>query len=419
MTTIPAAGLPMETGLTPDEAAAPRPLPLHLAIQSLIFATSLAALPSLKNGSIAWKASLSRRAKDLCDALERHAIEGDAFRLAVEAELQHRLKSFAEGVQQFSKLAGHESVLEPPSPMWSAGTTALRRYAADGPPVIVVPSLVNRAHILDLAPDRSLLRYMATAGLDTYLVDWTTPGADERRFDLDAYVDRLAEVRDVVTAATGKAPMLVGYCMGGLLALALAHRAPQKIAKLVMLATPWDFSEMPQAPARMLAASLPTLRALVQVTQELPVDVIQAMFASLDPGATASKFRRFAAIDPKSPAATAFVRLERWLNDGVPLAATVALECLEGWYIENRPGRGVWQNGGRVVDPSKISTPALNIVPSSDIIVPPASAAPLGQLMPSAETMIVDAGHIGMVAGSGAERILYEPLVSWLSAGKA
>jgi polyhydroxyalkanoate synthase len=207
--------------------------------------------------------------------------------------------------------------------------------------------------------------------------------------------------------------------MGGLLALALAHRAPQKISKLAMLATPWDFSAMPQAPTRMLAASMPSLRALVNVTRELPVDVIQAMFASLDPGATASKFRRFAAVDPRSDAAAAFVRLERWLNDGVPLAANVALECLEGWYIENRPGRGQWQSGGRVVDPSRIATPALNIVPSSDIIVPPASAAPLGQLMPNAETLIVDAGHIGMVAGSAAERVLYEPLVSWLSESKA
>jgi polyhydroxyalkanoate synthase len=75
---------------------------------------------------------------------------------------------------------------------------------------------------------------------------------------------------------------------------------------------------------------------------ELPVDVIQALFAGLDPLLVVRKFVKFAGLDPASPSAAQFVALEDWLNDGVPLAAEVTRECLRlvaaalgprGWHV--------------------------------------------------------------------------------------
>ena len=66
--------------------------------------------------------------------------------------------------------------------LWQEGTTRLLDYApAGGMPVLAVPSLVNRAYILDLAPDNSLMRYLAGLGLRPFLVDWDAPGEVERR----------------------------------------------------------------------------------------------------------------------------------------------------------------------------------------------------------------------------------------------
>ena len=45
-----------------------------------------------------------------------------------------------------------------------------------GAPLLAVPSLINRAYVLDLAPGRSLLRYLAAQGLRPLLVDWGAPG---------------------------------------------------------------------------------------------------------------------------------------------------------------------------------------------------------------------------------------------------
>lgn len=300
--------------------------------------------------------------------------------------------------------------------IWAEGTTQLIHAKAAGAPVILIPSLVNRAHILDLTPKRSLVRYLAEAGLDTYLVDWDAPGTAEMTFTMDDYVDRLIRIRDVVQKKSGAKPILAGYCMGGNLALALAHRAPREIEKLALLATPWDFHAAAAAPTMLLKSSLPGLKQLIASMGVMPVDVLQAMFSSLDPGGTLKKFRAFGASQQNSAQTEDFIALEDWLNDGVPLVAKVAIECLEDWYVDNKPMSGAWRSGGYAVNPRLIDVPSLVIIPEKDTIVPPASAEPLVSLLPRAEMLRLNAGHIGMVAGSKATTLLYKPLADWICA---
>src|SRR3546814_12309737 len=76
---------------------------------------------------------------------------------------------------------------------------------------------------------------------------------------------------------------------------------------------------------------------------------------------------------------------EDWVNDGVPLAAPVARECLAGWYGRNGPARGAWHVAGRPVDPAEWRRPFLAVVPARDRIVPPPSAAALAASVPGAE----------------------------------
>lgn len=391
-------------------ALTPRPLALHLAVQTLMFASSLCALPRLKDGSLVWKGSLSPQAKSLRQNLEK--VDPVAFADAVRLEIESRCGDFAAGINRFAA-AERPAALPPLPPVWDEGTTRLLRCQAVGRPVILIPSLVNRSYILDLSPERSLLRYLAAEGLDTWLVDWDAPGEQEKAYGIDDYVQRLVRIRDHVIRTTGQTPMLAGYCMGGNLALALAHVAPERIAGLALLATPWDFHAMAKGPTQMLAAMMPVLRQTIEVLGVLPVDVMQAMFSSRDPGGTIRKFRSFAKTDLDSDAARAFIALEDWLNDGVPLTRQVALECLEGWYLENRPMQGGWEIAGRMVEPAKITVPSLLIVPVQDTIVPPNSARPLAAQLPDARMIELDAGHIGMMAGSKAIDQLYAPLAAW------
>ena len=320
---------------------------------------------------------------------------------------------FLAGLHAYWRHPYRRDLAEPPA-LWSEGATRLLDYGpADGPPLLVVPSLINRAYILDLMPGRSLLRHLAEQGLRPLLVDWGEPGPVERRMSLDDYLrERLEAALNAARHATRRRPVLLGYCMGGLLAVALALRRQDDLAGLVLLATPWDFHAEPLAPGlRTLLAAAATGAGLAG---GLPVELIQTLFAGIDPPAVAREFARFAALDPRSPDARLFVAVEDWLNDGVALGAEVARECLSGWYLENRPARGAWRVGGQPVRPERLGVPSLIAIPTRDRIVPPSSAAALAARLPGASVLEPEGGHIGMIVADSARRRLWAPLVGWL-----
>jgi len=357
---------------------------------------------------------LAQRAESLREELAR--ADPDALGRAVIAEGLRRFGTLLTGIERYRHHKWRRDVADPPA-TWCEGTTALRDYGGEGPPVLFVPSLVNRSYILDLSRRQSLLRWLAGRDVNPWLVDWGAPGPEERAFTLDDYVaDRLAKAIDVVVRRTGRPVVLVGYCMGGLLALGAALLRRDLVAGLGLLATPWDFHAGDGARARALAAAVPMLEPQLSLFGVLPVDTLQALFAGLDPFAILRKFEGFARLDPDSPRARLFVALEDWLNDGVPLAAPVARECLTGWYGENRPTLGTWTIAGTRIDPAAFDGPTLALIPARDRIVPPESAAALAEALPNCETVSPGAGHIGMVVGTGVRESVWQPLAQWIAA---
>jgi polyhydroxyalkanoate synthase len=416
---------PATATMAPPPRLGPRPLGLTLAVAALTWTSSRVAWPLLKNGSLPWKAELRQAAAELQANLAN--LDPDAATAAVERQIRQRQRALLDGIDAYRRHPYRRDL--PPAPeIWREGTTRLLDYgalapgtpAANGPPVLVVPSLINRAYVLDLNAEASLLRWLAAQGMRPYLVDWDQPGAEERRFTLTDYIaGRLESALDAAMAASGRRPALLGYCMGGLLALALAQRRSKDLTGLALLATPWNFHTDSGAQGAQAAAAAAMLSPFLDFLGELPVDLIQALFAGLDPQLVVRKFLAFARMDPNHPKAAAFVALEDWLNDGVPLAAPVARECLAGWYGANTPTTGQWRVAGKVVNPAGLALPCLGIIPSADRIVPPASAAALCAAIPGAATLQPAAGHIGMVVGGRAEALVWRPLLTWLKARAA
>lgn len=409
------SGVPVTQG--PRPRLGPRPLPLHLGLAVLAWQSSKAALPLLKAGSLPWTADLAEAAGALRDGLAGSAT--DAFERAVAREVDRRYRSLLSGLQAY-RAHPYRRRLSEPAAVWQEGTSRLLDYAPDGgaarTPVLVVPSLINRAYILDLNEQTSLLRWLAGRGVRPFLVDWDRPGAEERRFSLSDYVaGRLERALDHVLAQTGRKPHVIGYCMGGLLALALAVRRGEDLGALALLATPWDFHAEQAAHARLIGDSLVTLAPLMALHGELPVDVIQGLFASLDPLQVIRKFIAFSALAPDDPGALQFVAVEDWLNDGVPLAAPVARECLGDWYGSNVTAKGAWRIAGESILPERVPIPSLCILPGQDRIVPPASAAALAHSLPAATVCRPAVGHVGMIVSAVAERRVWRPLADWLA----
>jgi polyhydroxyalkanoate synthase len=349
---------------------------------------------------------------------ELERLGADRVAHALDRELLCRAEGFAAGLEAYR---GHPYRRAAPlAPVaWSEGAVRLLDYGEgrNGPAVLVVPSLINRYYVLDLLAEHSFLRHLAASGLRPLVVDWGEPGPAERDFTLTDYIaGPLDRAMAAVLDRAGGRVAVVGYCMGGLLALALALRRPADTAALALLATPWDFQAGQSAQAQLLGELGTWLPRFLGPAEPLPLSVIQFLFLMLDPFLAERKFVRFAALDPDGAAARAFVALEDWINDGVPLARNVAVECLQSWYGGNAPACGEWLVAGQPVLPENLRAPALIVLPRRDRIVPPLSAEPLSAAIPDAEILRPPFGHIGMMASAAAPASVWQPIAHWLHA---
>ncbi len=371
----------------------PRPLLLHLSLAWMKSSASIAASPSW---SSAWP-SLS-----LPNGPEPEL--GELF-----ATVAERDAALISGIAAYRTHAYQRDLADPPV-CWSESETRLLDYGGEGPKILFVPSLINRAYILDLMPEASFMRWLAARGAHPYLLDWGWPGEIERKFTLTDYI--AGRLERAIAAIPGPI-VLAGYCMGGLLALAAALRDPRKFRGLALLATPWDFQAADAAQARRLAESLPLLEPMMNVSGTLPIDALQTLFTMIDPFGVGDKYRNFSSQNQASARARRFVAMEDWLADGVPLAAPVARETLGGWYGANSPAAGAWRVAGLAIDPSRLTLPCFCAAPARDKLVPPESARPLAAAIPNATYIEPHAGHIGMIAGTHAQDALWEPFKAW------
>jgi polyhydroxyalkanoate synthase len=313
-----------------------------------------------------------------------------------------RMAQALAGLRAYQE-APRDAAPEPMPAIAELHGASLRDYGGDGAPVLFVPSLINPPTVLDLG-ERSLLRWLAARGQRVLLLDWGSEVSAQTGLSVAGHV---TDILLPLMAGIAPRPALVGYCLGGTMALAAAALAP--VPSLTTIAAPWRFSGYGTEARAQLANLWLSSQPAVSALGALPMEMLQSAFWSLDPHRTVSKFEAFAAMRPDSAKARSFVQLEDWANDGPPIGAAAARELFDDFLAEDLPGCGGWNVGGRTVDPVALSCPALHILSTVDRIVPAASAPSGG------ERLELALGHVGMVFGSRAREALWEPLEAWLS----
>jgi polyhydroxyalkanoate synthase len=301
-------------------------------------------------------------------------------------------------------LRAYERAERPPPrpvrrPIAEVDGVVLRDHGGDGPPAILIPSLINPPDVLDLDADVSLANAVVAMGRRALLLDW---GPAVRRAELD--ISEHVESRLVpLMAQLDSPPALIGYCLGGTMALASASVAPCE--RVATLAAPWHFDRYPEDGRQALARMWAEAKGAGQALGALPMEVLQASFWSLDPDRTVAKFAEFGRLESGSPQAERFIALEDWANDGEALPLPAARELIEDFFGADLPGRGQWSIGGRIAteDPG---LPVLHFVASRDRIAPAASA-------PEGPSVEIPSGHVGMVVGS-ARKALHHALHRFL-----
>ncbi len=304
------------------------------------------------------------------------------------------------------------------------GKLRLRFYApAEGAPagqtVVIVPSMINRASICDLEPDRSLVAALAAAGHRVYLVDWGVPGPEDAHHDvsyillnlLERALDRAA--RHAGRAAPNGEVMLLGYCQGGTLSAMFTALRPDRVAALAVFNAPVAFADAGRF-ARFVGPDVFDPEA-IDPDRLVDISVMEVAFKLLDPMGVSRKYMALdnAAADPRR-LARALAR-ERWLEENVPMPGAFAREFIDNAYQRDRLMDGTWEVSGERVDLSAIRCPVLICAANRDFISPKEAVLPLADAVGSerVRTEVLDCGHIGVVVGSFGPRVFYPLLDSW------
>ncbi len=98
-------------------------------------------------------------------------------------------------------------------------------------PIMMVPPVVNKFYMMDMAPDRSLVEYLVKKGFQPFMISWRNPTAEHRHWGFNTYVSAMLEAIDAIRDITGSPKINVfTICTGAVpLAALLGYMAAKKI----------------------------------------------------------------------------------------------------------------------------------------------------------------------------------------------
>jgi len=306
---------------------------------------------------------------------------------------------------------------------FEAGLLRLRHYRAKrtpsrAPPILLVYSLLKRPFVLDLLPDRSVVRTFLREGFSVYLTDWLPPRLEDAGRGLHDYIESdLAQAVEWIRRREHVERIaLVGSCLGGFLAAAYTALHPQHVERLVTFALPFH-SRPPFAPA--------AAEYFAAVYGNIPASWIRAGLNArvADPG----RLPAYLAAELGEPAlaqradspeaATLSHALETWFASDVPFAGRLFLDVMGEAYGRGRFAAGELMVGDRRVALGEIDCPVLNVCAERDQLVPPEESAPFIRHVGSrdATTLMFPCGHLGLMVSRGAHEDLWPRVGRWLS----
>ena len=285
-------------------------------------------------------------------------------------------------------------------------------------PILIVYALINRPYILDLQPDRSIVRRLLEAGHDVYLIDWHEPSRLDRHLGLEDYVTRyLDNAVDVLRERSREDVVnLLGYCMGGTMAAIYTALFPRKVNALGMMAPALYFEDTGGVLERWGDEDYFDPQTLTETFGNVPGEFLAGGFDLLDPVANnVTKYVHLLDRVENEDFVRNFGRMERWLADDVDHAGEAYVEFIEKIYQENRLVENSLVIGGERVDVEAIDVPILQILGEYDTLVPPAASKPFNDVVASEEVTTIEypRGHVGLAMSTGAHRDVWPEVAEW------
>ncbi len=284
----------------------------------------------------------------------------------------------------------------------------LQTAPPSGNPVLLVPPLAAPSICFDLRRGCSLAEHLLDGGRETYLLDYGEIDFGDRRLGLEHWIEDVIPnaVRATSEDAGGRPVRIVGWCLGGIMAT-LAHAADNDlpIDSMALVASPWDFGQVPMiAPLRPIAA-VTRGRGITQLYRALggaPAPLVRGGY-------------RLAGIDK--------YLMKPWtvlsnLDDRDLLAQIEAVDAFMGgmqaypgrtfgqlyhrFFRTNDLAQGRLALTGRTVDLADVRVPLLAVAGEGDGIAPIGACHHLAELVPAVRLETAPGGHLGVLTGRAA-----------------
>jgi polyhydroxyalkanoate synthase subunit PhaC len=245
-------------------------------------------------------------------------------------------------------------------------------------PLLVVPSVVNKYYILDLAPETSLVRHLIDAGQTVFMISWRNISAPQQHLTWDDYLEQGVQVAIDTVREITRRPRIqaAGYCTGGaLLATALAVRAARgerPVNSMTLLMTMLDFSDPGEIGVFLDPAVLSQHHARYAAGGVVPGREMTLAFSSLRANDLVWSFVVGNYLKGRTPAA---FDLLYWNTDDANLAGPMFSTYLRDGYVDNKlVVPDALTMCGVPVDLRRIDVPTYVFAASEDHLVPWQSA---------------------------------------------
>jgi polyhydroxyalkanoate synthase len=390
----------------------PTPLPLHAHHFTNILSSIRPLLLELYNGNVPANFNATQEWENLHCLTQ--TIGPEELYSQIQEIIRQKSQAFIRGLLQYHAFPYHRRESLDNQIIWICGSSKLHDYGAldlHAPRILLIPSMINKPYILDLDEDQSLIQFLKSKGHHVFMLDWGAP-QEERTFSLEDYFcKRLLPALMRVSQGGEHTINILGYCMGGVFAVALGQFYP--LNKTVLIAPPWDFHAVLEPRHTFHKRLHELLFPFLEAYNGLPGQVIQALFSTLNPEGMFEKFEQFIAIDDLKKKRF-FVALEDWANDNVDLAKTAARQILQGWFHDNTPALATFDLGLGAINPAQNQTPTLIITGARDRVVPHTMTQPLAHSLPQHISRHFETGHTGLVVGELAKNTIWPSIDKWL-----
>jgi polyhydroxyalkanoate synthase len=350
---------------------------------------------------------------------------GDELESSVRCAQERAIARNIPGLAPFAQSASDLDVGPTPREwVYSNETAQLYHYRSTRDdryrrPVLLVMSPLAKGYILDLAKGQSLTEYLLNQGHDVYMLEWAAPRRDQSHLALDNYVlDLLGGGINAVLRDSGEPDItLLGYCLGGMLScMYSALNVGGPVRNVTCFTTPVNAAGL-QPYQRWLTAKSFDIDRLVSELGNIPGDFINNSLQPLRP-----LQRRAAPMQLSTNAADddfvkAHLRFDRWTMDQLPVAGALARDLVKEFIVENKFVRNTLTLRGSRVDLGAVKVPFLHVAARHDHIVPAAASRELLPLLGSQDKneIVINGGHVSLVAGGNAMFHLWPQLDHWLS----